>query len=926
MPLPAGTQFGPYQIQSQLGVGGMGEVYRALDTRLDRVVAVKIPPEHLGTNDAARQRFDREARSVSALSHPNICQLYDVGHQDGIDFIVMEYLEGETLAERIKRGPIPTDQLLKIAGEICEGLERAHKAGVIHRDIKPANVMLTKSGAKLMDFGLAKAVDAPEAPSSLTQSIAIPGSGAATTGSGAPPGSGSGPLTQAGVVVGTYQYMAPEQVEGKPVDVRSDIFTFGCVLYEMATAKRAFDGKTSHSVIAAILEREPAPISSIEPASPLALDRLVKSCLAKDPDDRWQTAHDVRLQLQALREGSQASYSNAEAVGVMATQRERTRSNRTVALLVLGTMVFSGIVFSVLGYMAHSPKPVAVIRAAMALPAGVQINTLNPAVALSPDGTTVAFTASAPNQPQMIWLRSLDADASRSLPGTENGDSPFWSPDGKSIGFFTNDKLKRIDISTGSVLALADAPAARGGSWGSQNTIVFAPTNAVGLSMVSASGGPVTEVTPTSTGVTDRLPWFMPDGVTALFVRSKAEALSANETMVVNTRTKEVQDIGPTSSNVQYVEPGYLLYSKDATLLAEPFNARTLRVTGSAIQIVHEVTSDVFRRSAQFSAANNGTLVYIRDAGYPLRQLAWYDFATGDELQKIGEPARYLSYGLSPDDKHAVTWSVKGTSTQPNADSELWVHDLERNTSSRLTFGNASFQNPVWTADGASIVYVQLGATGAQARLWRKNANGEGEATQIPYQGDVLEASAVTPDNKLLAGSTQLSRFFSILLVALDGSQPEQKLIAESDDARDLLFSPDGKFVSYVTNEEGHFQLYAMSYPTGGGRWQISKSDITTGGWTKTPGQMTYVGMDGKLYAVQTVINGGAIEVAKIEPAFGGKIMPAIKDVPLGLWISPSTATAVTRDGKKILLAGPVNSDATQTIDVISDWRAATVK
>jgi serine/threonine protein kinase len=920
-------QLGPYEIESQLGVGGMGEVYRARDTRLDRTVAVKILPEHLGANEAARQRFDREARSVSALSHPNICQLFDVGHQDGIDFIVMEYLEGETLAERIKRGPIPTDQLLKIGTEICEGLERAHKSGVIHRDIKPANVMLTKSGAKLMDFGLAKPLDAPEAPTNLTQSIALPGS--ATTkapGSGAPPGSGStGPLTQAGVVVGTYQYMSPEQVEGKPADVRSDIFTFGCVLYEMATAKRAFDGKTSHSVVAAILERDPAPISSLEPASPLALDRLVKSCLAKDPDDRWQTAHDVRLQLQALRDGSQASYSNADAIGVMTTQRERTQNNRNTALLMLATLVGSGIVFSVLGYMVHAPKPIAVIRAAMALPDGVHINNLNPALALSPDGSTFAFAAAAPSEPQMIWVRSLDADLPHALPGTESGDSPFWSPDGKSLGFFTGDKLKRIDIATGNVSTLADAPAARGGSWGSQNTILFAPTNNAGLSMVSASGGQVTQVTPTQTGVTDRLPWFMPDGVRALFLRSKSEALSANEIMVVDTRSKEVQDIGATSSNVQYVEPGYLLYTKDATLFAAPFNARTLRMTGAAFPVVREVTSDVFRRSAQFAAANNGTLIYLRDAGYPVRQLAWYNLATGEEMQKIGEPARYLTYTLSPDETRVATWAVKGASTQPDADSEIWVQDLERNTSSRLTFGNGSFQYPVWTADGASIVYVQLGA-GSRCRIFRKNANGEGDATQIPYQGDVLEANAVTPDNKLLAGSTQLVRFFTILLVSLDGSQPTKKLIEEEADARDLQFSADGKFVSYITNEEGHVQLYAASYPAGGGRWQISKSDVIVGGWTQVPGQLNYMGTDGTLYVVQTVENGGAIEVSSVEPAFGGKPLAALKNLPIGAWSSASNVTGVTRDGKKILLAVPVNSDIPEAVDVISDWRSAARK
>jgi eukaryotic-like serine/threonine-protein kinase len=610
---------------------------------------------------------------------------------------------------------------------------------------------------------------------------------------------------------------------------------------------------------------------------------------------------------------------------VMATQRERTQNNRNITLLMLATLIGSGIVFSVLGYMVHSPKPIAVIRAAMSLPGGLQINTLDPALALSPDGSTVAFTAAIANQPQMIWLRGLAADSSHALPGTENGDQPFWSPDGKSIGFFTGDKLKRIDVATGNVSTIADAPAARGGSWGSQNTIVFAPTNTVGLSMVSAGGGPLTEVTPTQAGVTDRLAWFMPDGVNALFIRSKSEAMSANEIMVVNTRTKAVQDIGPTSSNVQYVEPGYLLYVKEATLMAQPFNARTLRVTGAAFPLVHEVTSNSFRRSAQFAAANNGTLLYIRDAGYPMRQLAWYSLATGDELQKIGEPARYISYALSPDDKRAVTWLVKGTSTQASADSELWVQDLDRNTTSRLTFGNGSFQYPVWTADSASIIYVQL-MPGAQSRILRKSANGEGEATPIPYQGDLFEANTVSPDNKFLAGSVQSPRFFAILMLALDGSQPPEKLIAEEADARDLQFSADGKFVSYTTNEEGHTQLYAASYPTGGGRWQISKGDVVVGGWTQAPGQLTYVGTDGILYVVQTVDNGGAIEVSSVEPAFGGKPLPAVKDLSSGGWAVATNATSVTRDGKKILLAGPVNSDVPQTIEILSDWRAATAK
>jgi eukaryotic-like serine/threonine-protein kinase len=908
MPLAAGTLLGPYEIAAPLGSGGMGEVYRARDTRLDRSVAVKILPTHLSTNPDAKQRFDREARAISSLSHANICQLYDVGHQDGIDFLVMEFLEGETLAERLARGPLPTEQLLKIGSEVCDGLERAHRTGVVHRDLKPANIMLTKSGAKLMDFGLAKAVEAAEPPSgSLTQALNLPTSAA--------------PLTQAGVVVGTFQYMSPEQVEGKPADARSDIFSLGAVLYEMATAKRAFDGKTSASVIAAILERDPAPISTIQPASPLALDRLVRSCLAKDPDDRWQTAHDVKLQLQSLREGSQSSYSNEVALGIEATQRARTKSNKNVALLVLGTLLGSGIVFSVLGYMAHTPKSATLLNASINLPAGVEVDPINVSLALSPDATKIAFTASLPPEKDMIWIRSLDNPTARALPGTEDGNSPFWSPDSKAIGFFAAGKLNRIDLASGNVTVVCDAPAARGGSWSPKGVILFAPTNTSGLFSVPDTGGTATAVTQPEARITDRLPWFLPDGVHAVFVRSQAVARAQNNLMSVNIQTKEVEPIGDTDSEAQYVEPGYLLYAKDGNLQAQPFNANTQKTTGSPSTILQDIAYNGARRAMQFAAANSGLLVYIHDSGFPVRQLTWFNAETGEPIAKVGEPIRALTYALSPDDRKAIVPVASASTTNATKDVALWMYDLERNTSSRFTFGSGGFRYPVWSADGAFVLYQQ---ESAPFGIFRKSANGDSEATSVPYDGGLANLTAVSPDNQWLATAAQSPRYFHIGMVPLGTGSKAYDLLAPDNDVRAATFSSDGRWVAYISNETGRAELYVIPFSGHGGKWQISQSGVTGGGWLKQPNRIGYVGADGKFYVAEVKSQGTEFEIANTQTIFGGKVLPNSSGTVS--WVFDSVATLVTKDGKRMLLAPAVQSDAPDTLGLVSDWRTAANK
>ena len=494
MTLISGMKLGPYEIKSPLGAGGMGEVYRARDTRLDRTVAIKILPQHLTEKSQAKQRFEREARVISSLQHPNICTLYDVGHQDGTDFLVMEFLEGETLAHRLATGPLPSEQVLKVGIEICEGLEKAHRIGVVHRDLKPGNIMLTKTGAKLLDFGLAKTLE--ETPvASLT---ALPTTSKVLEGV-------EKPVTAEGTIVGTFQYMSPEQLEGKGADARSDIFSLGAVIYEMAAGKRAFDGKSQASVIAAILERDPPPISSLQPMLPPALDHVVKICLAKDPDERWQSVHDVKRQLQWIAVGG----SQAQVAPPMAAPR---KLSQIVAWGVAAICFLAAIVFTS-HLLLHAPQPTRMVRSSLLPPQNSAFLPYN--FAISPDGSRLAFVALDPNGKTGLWVRTLSTPGAQQLTGTDGAAFPFWSPDSSSVGFFADSRLKTVDITDGAVQILCDAPLGLGGTWSRDGTIVFAPSLYGPLNRVPASGGTPTAATkiPHPGSVqSHRWPFFLPDG------------------------------------------------------------------------------------------------------------------------------------------------------------------------------------------------------------------------------------------------------------------------------------------------------------------------------------------------------------------------------------------------------------------------------
>ena len=902
MALSAGTRLGPYEIVSPLGAGGMGEVYRARDTRLDRTVAVKVLPTHLSSNSDARQRFDREARAISSLSHPNICQLYDVGHQDGVDYLVMEFLEGETLAARIGRGPVPTDQLLKIGSDICDGLERAHRSGVVHRDLKPANVMLTKSGARLMDFGLAKAIDEHPLPiGSVTQTVNV-----------TPRPS---PITQAGVVVGTFQYMSPEQVEGRPADARSDIFALGSVLYEMATGKRAFDGQTSASVIAAILEREPAPISTAQPASPPALDRIVKSCLAKDPDECWQTAHDVRLQLQNLREtGSQTSIATTSPA---AREAERARANRNVAIPVLATMAVSAIVFGLLGYVARHPSPGEALQTSINLPPGVQLAPRTVGFVLAPNGKEIVFVASMGAKPQ-LWLRSLDKTVTQPLAGTEEADSPFWSPDSRAIGFFSHAKLQKIDLASGTVTTLADAPYGRGGTWNAGGTILFAPTNVGGLVAVSEQGGTPRQLTNGGDEKgTDRLPTFLPDGQHAIFVHGPAGTISSNVAMLLDIRNGETRRLFDTDSQVLYAESGQVFYMRGRDLYAQPFDAGKCATTGEARRLVQGVLAYDARRAGQFAVTNSGLLLYQLDPGAPMRQLSWFDLANGKPVGTIGEPARITSYALSADDRRIAATITTTMDSSDAAPGSLWIYDIAKDSASRLTFNESSLRGVVWDPDNRSVIYEDLQTP---IKIYRQSIDGNTAATPLPTEGvEESDLEAVSPDGKWLGVSKQAPRTFRIELVPVAGESPGRVLLAPNGDAFGLAFSPDGRWITYSSNETGRYELYAGPFADTAVRWQISQEGASLGGWMKQAGKILVVRLDATMAIADVKASGSMLEVSKIQTAFGGKAIVGLYDR------DPQLVTAlnsdVTKDGNRILLAMPVDSGAPDTVNLVSDWR-----
>jgi eukaryotic-like serine/threonine-protein kinase len=840
MALTSGTKLGPYEVQSPLGAGGMGEVYRARDTRLERTVAVKILPAHLSSNPEARQRFEREARAISSLNHPNICTLYDVGHQDGTDFLVMEFLEGETLADRLMKGPLPPEQVLKYGIEICEGLEKAHKCGVIHRDLKPGNIMLTKSGAKLMDFGLAKATPAHAPPaSSLTMTLSGP--------------SADQPLTAQGMVLGTFQYMSPEQVEGKEADARSDLFALGAVLYEMASGRRAFIGKSQASIVAAILAFDPQPISAVQPMSPPALDRVVRTCMAKDPDERWQTAHDVKLQLCWIAEGGSQA-------GVPAPLAARRRLSQNVAWTAAGVCLLAALALAGIMWL-RAPRPSLPLRASLLPPKNSSFDPYG--FAISPDGKRLAFVAIAAEKSEStLWVRQLNSVAAQELSGTDGATYPFWSADSTAIGFFAGNKLKKIDAAGGPVIALADVEDGRGGSWGPDGTIVFSrKPQEEGLYQVSSAGGPASEVTHYNKERKEdshRWPWMLPDGRHFLFYMSSTTLTATNSDQdpvaglyFYDRKTGRQIRLMPSDSAAQYAN-GYLFYLRQQNLMAQPFDPRFGTLSGPPVPVAEAVEYNPDRWIGALTVSSSGVLGYLSGAGKQ-SQLAWYG-RDGKEQGKLGGPGSYDVVSISPDGQRVAT-----DLGQPNGPSrDIWIYELARSTATRLTFEGAQAQGPVWTHDGKAIAYTTNRHGGD---IYAKASSGLGGEVVVAESNDFKIPNDWTPDGRLLVYMNFTGGKGPRLWV--HQTAPEKKdypLLSTNFAEEDAQFSPDGRWLGYVSEETGKDEIFVVPFPSLSSKWQVSTAGGEQLTWRRDGKELFYVAPNRKLMAVAVDAVGGTFK------------------------------------------------------------------
>jgi Tol biopolymer transport system component/tRNA A-37 threonylcarbamoyl transferase component Bud32 len=812
MSLSAGSKLGPYEILAPLGAGGMGEVYKARDTRLDRVVAIKVLPQHLSDNADLKQRFKREARTISSLNHPNICTLHDVGHDSGTDYLVLEFIDGESLAQRLAKGALPTREVLRIGSEIADALEKAHRVGIVHRDLKPGNIMLTKSGAKLLDFGLAK----PQAGL-----LAASATHAAVTQS--TPAAASSPITQQGTLVGTFQYMSPEQVEGHEADARSDIFALGAVLYEMATGRRAFDGKSQISVASAILEKEPEPITAVQPMSPAALDHAVRTCLAKNPDERWQSAGDVARQLRWVSQaGSQVSATVLPARARRRWERFAWASAVLVLLAAVGALVWM------------SRRPATALRADIAAPQGLVFDFIGDtagAPALSPDGTKLVFGAHTPDLPQALYVRDLTTGATQRLANTESAVFPFWSPDSKWIAFFADAKLKKMAVDGGPVTVLADTPnAPRGGSWSAGDEILYTPDFRSPLFEVSASGGSAKPVTKLDESVhtTHRWPVWLPDGKQFLYFAGNHTGAHPEAAGIyfgsVDGRTGKLvvaSDAGAIYGN------GYILYHRQSALVAQRFDPSSGELKGEPTTMVDEVGYDPGTWHMVASASANGRLIYQRVVAARGMQLKWED-RSGKVLSQLDMNENYFGYRISPDGrKVAIAAGVP--------QSDIYVVDLARNLRTRLTFDPASHDSPSWSPDGSRVVYQTehgasaapgIGAGVGKYSLHIKAANGTG-VDRLLYQASDRQVNAPlwSRDGRYIAfRNTNGPRGGTIDAIPAKGGKPITVVKPATPDASILDFdlSPDSRWIAYVSTESGVPQVYVSAFPSGNGRWQVS--------------------------------------------------------------------------------------------------------
>ena len=876
MPLEPGTTLGPYQIDAPLGAGGMGEVYKATDTRLDRTVAIKVLPEHVAADPDLKQRFEREARTVAALNHPHICTLHDIGSQDGIDFLVMEYLDGETVAQRLEKGALPLDQALQIAIEIADALDKAHRQGIVHRDLKPGNIMLTRAGAKLLDFGLAK-LKPPEQAGTLSALPTQPAN-----------------LTQEGSILGTFQYMAPESLEGQEADARTDIFAFGAVVYEIVTGRKAFEGKSQASLIAAILERDPPPIVSLQPVTPTALDRAVKKCLAKEAGDRWQSAKDLCDELKWISE------SRVDTNPAAASQQDRQVPFWQRRVSVAWPVSIVAVMVAVIGLWNLRTAPPrsldSVIRFAMTLPIDHPLASgfLAPPLAMSPDGRLLAYVVeSRGGFTGELYLRSMDDLEAQFV---DAGDAPFFSPDGQWLGYRSEGALKKVPVDGGQVRTICQCLTnPRGFSWARDNdTIVFAPSPLGGIWQVSADGGepwPLTMLDTSRGESGHHWPELLPGGEALLFTESAEGDWIGGEIIAqqLATGTRKVLIEGATYP--RYLPTGHLVYFRQGTLMAAPFDPARLEFTGSEQPIVEGISQNVGTGEPRASFSDMGTLVYLpAESGEALdaNSLAWID--RNGVVDRLGAPPRsYLWPVLSPDEERIAV-----RLHEPR--SNIWIYDIESGNLSPFIAGDGANDSPVWSPGGDQIAFSS--SRNGPWNLFLKAADFSGTEEPLTTNEYSTYASSFSPDGQWLTFTTfdpASGDDGDVWTLPLEGDRIPEAFHETESFAGGPMFSPSGDWIAYTDNSSGQYEVYVKPFPGPGEPQLVSGGD---GGqqpvWSSDGREIFYLGNNGSTLNIVNAVTEPALRLSRprdlVELERPARASPPLRSV-----------YDVSRDGQRFL-------------------------
>jgi len=880
MALAASTRLGPYEIISLLGAGGMGEVYRARDTRLGRDVAVKVLPQHLAETDDARARLDREAKAISGLNHPHICTLFDIGHDGGHDYLVMELIEGETLTARLAKGPLPAEELLRLAIQIAEALDVAHRRGIIHRDLKPGNIMLTRSGAKLMDFGLARASLPDASPGDLTSAMTM-----------------SRSLTAQGVLVGTFLYMSPEQLEGKEADARSDLWALGCVMYEMATGKRAFDGQSQASLIGAIMHAEPVSVASAAPLASPGLDRVVKSCLAKDPEERIQTAHDVKLQLRWVAEGGSQAGASAP---VMVRRRHRER----LPWLVAAVFALAAIGTTTMGLTRREPAP-EVTRFTLDPPAGAR--TMNwPRI--SPNGRQLAYLAADTLGRTMIWLRPMGALQANPLPGTEDAGRPFWSPDSRYLAYFDGNQLKKIAVAGGPPQLICETKSAADGAWSTGDIIMFDGAAGDSLRQVSANGGVASPAT-----VLDRKagesqhawPWFLPDGKHYLYL-AFGSAADGNWTLKAGeVGSTEAVTLGTVDSRVEFAAPDLVLYAIEGTLMARRLDLGSWKWKSDPFPVAERV---LVRNNSQanFSVSDNGVLVTMRGGSTERSELVWMD-RTGKRLGREGAAGAYRDLDLSPDGTRLAYGLVDGKA----GTQDLWVRDLKRGVSSRLTFGDGNEIWPTWSPDGRYIAFGS-DASGAYS-VRRQPADGTGVESPVYGTNQNTGPADWSGDARTLVLTAYPQGNADIWTCNAEGGGDAREVLGTPFNESQGQLAPDGRWLAYTSMESGVPEIYVRAFPGPGGKWQISNGGGGGPQWRGDGRELFFRANRGTTLMAVTIDAAAAFQAGTPERLF--EVSMTGGDPVRNRYVADA-------DGQRFLINVPQDAAGLDVFNVVLNWTA----